>query len=139
MEFDLCPRSVLSRLGVPARLQRDVSILVSSLLVFAVLPVIGYIPHFCLMRTLLHMPCPGCGVTRAMTAACQFNLAQAWGFNPGGMALAVFLALEVVLRPAGFLWSKLRPAIDRFSRYGSSAVLASLFMVWIYRLYFNLL
>lgn len=138
VEIDLCPRSVLNRLGVPARLQRDVSILISSVLVFAVLPVLAYIPHLCLMQTLLHVPCPGCGVTHAMIAACRMNLSRAWGLNPGGVALAVFLMVQAVARSAAILSARIRPAVDRISRFGSGAVLATLLVVWIYRLHFLL-
>ena len=121
------------------RLQRDVSILVSSLLVLLILPALRYIPHLCLMRTYLHIPCPGCGVTHSMTAACRMDLVQAWGLNPGGLFLAAFLLIQLMARPAAIFSSRLRPALDRFSRYGSSAVLASLLLVWIYRLHLQML
>lgn len=139
VEIDLCPRSVLCRLGVPSRVQRDVSILVSSLLVFLLLPAVRYIPHLCLMQTLLDLPCPGCGVTHAITAACRFNLAQAWASNPGGLALAAFLALQALARPVAILSSRMRPVVDQLSRYGSGIVLTSLLMVWIHRLHHHLL
>lgn len=139
MEFDLFPRAVLNRLGVPTCLQRDVSLLISSLLVLLILPVLGLIPHVCLMQTLLHVPCPGCGVSHAMMAACQLNFGRAWGLNPGGLALAVFLMMQVVVRPVVLLSSRLRPAVDWFSQYGSGVVLASLLVVWIYRMHHYLL
>lgn len=74
-----------------------------------------------------------------MVAACSLNFGQAWAFNPGGLTLALFLALQVALRPAVLLSARLRPAIHRISQFGSGAVLAFLLVVWIYRLHLQML
>jgi hypothetical protein len=47
----------------------------------------------CLSRRLLHLPCPGCGLTRAFAALAKGEWAAALRLHP----LAPVLALEVVL------------------------------------------
>lgn len=52
--------------------------------------------QICIFRTLLDLPCPGCGLTRAMSALAHGSLQGALGHHP----LAPFLALE-----AGLGWA----------------------------------
>lgn len=53
-------------------------------------------PRICVFRALLDLPCPGCGLTRAMSHLARGSLGQALDLHP----LAPILALE-----AGVLWA----------------------------------
>ncbi len=66
----------------------------------------------CLSRVLLHLPCPGCGLTRAMAAAWRGDLWASFTYHPLGlpvMMLSAFLLLHRVCPPR---W-RLRRALDR--------------------------
>ncbi|MDQ1521234.1 MAG: hypothetical protein QOI55_2307 [Actinomycetota bacterium] len=53
-------------------------------------------PLVCPLRTLTGIPCPFCGMTRAVVAAVHGNVVASLRFNPGGIVLVV-LALALVL------------------------------------------
>ncbi len=47
----------------------------------------------CLSRRLLHLPCPGCGMTRAFAHLAKFEWTAAWKDHP----LSFVVALEMIL------------------------------------------
>ena len=47
----------------------------------------------CLWKEVLHVPCPACGVTRAIVSLLQGNVADALRLNPLGLPLAALLVL----------------------------------------------
>jgi hypothetical protein len=51
-------------------------------------------PTLCLWRHLLGVECPGCGMTRALSAALHGDFAAAWSYNP---AVVVVLPLSIGL------------------------------------------
>jgi hypothetical protein len=77
--------------------RRDTRILAGGMLVAAVvwprLPV--HPPLACPFRTLTGMPCPLCGMTRAVVAAMHGHLLESLRFNPAGI-LVVVLALALL-------------------------------------------
>lgn len=38
-------------------------------------------PSICLVRRIFGVPCPGCGMTRAISSICHARFAQAWRYN----------------------------------------------------------
>ena len=56
--------------------------------VYAVSPVHPPVP--CPLRSLTGIPCPLCGMTRAVTTAFRFDILGSLRFNPGGIALIAF-------------------------------------------------
>jgi len=50
----------------------------------------------CLMRALLHAPCPGCGLTRSVAAICRGDIRQSLRYHPlGGFVVAAAVAATV--------------------------------------------
>jgi hypothetical protein len=62
--------------------------------VWPVLPV--HPPYACPLRTVTGVPCPLCGMTRAVVAAVHGDLAASLRYNPGGILLVV-VAIAMVL------------------------------------------
>lgn len=50
-------------------------------------------PSLCPSRALLGLPCPGCGMTRALAALLRGDFAAAFAFHPWAFALAAQAAL----------------------------------------------
>jgi uncharacterized membrane protein AbrB (regulator of aidB expression) len=71
-------------------------------LIWPALPV--HPPLACPLRTLTGVPCPMCGMTRAVVALVHGHALQSLRFNPGGI-LVVLLALALV---AGFRVERVR-------------------------------
>jgi hypothetical protein len=61
------------------------------------------LPHpaiACPLRATTGVPCPFCGMTRAVVAAVHGHVGASLAFNPGGI-LVLVLALVAIARPAG--------------------------------------
>jgi Protein of unknown function (DUF2752) len=61
-------------------------------------------PMACPLRSLTGVPCPMCGMTRAVVALVHGRVLESLRFNPGGIAV-VLLALALL---AGFRFERLR-------------------------------
>jgi hypothetical protein len=72
---------------------------------------------FCLFRAVTGLPCPGCGVTRALIAIARGDYRKAWRLNPAAFAVIVYFAAP----------RRARPAADRL-------LAASLLLVWLGRI-----
>lgn len=133
MEIDICPRWVLAKLRVPTQCQYHVALLVSTLLALALLPLAIHVPHFCLMRKVLGIPCPGCGVSHSIMAILRLNPVMAWDANPAGVGVVLAFCFQLVARPIAIMAPRTSDLVSQASRHLSNVVLGSLLFVWISR------
>jgi len=133
MEIDFCPRWILAKLHVPERNQHHLAILVSTALVLLLVPIIPHVPHFCLMKKLLGIPCPGCGISHSVMAAFRLDMAKAWFANPAGIGVALLFAFQIIARPLAIAQPRAAGLVSLISRYGSNFSVILLFAVWAYR------
>ena len=74
------------------------------LLIGALLPLpgtdgkIASLPSICPFHTLTGLPCPGCGLTRAVVCVCHGRLAESLAFHPLALAVLGVAALYPFLR-----------------------------------------
>lgn len=61
------------------------------------------LPELCLFRRNLGIDCPGCGLTRSFIAQAHGDFPRAWHFNPAGIFLFPFLAIQIPYQAAQ-LW-----------------------------------
>lgn len=90
----------------------------------------------CMMMLRLGVPCPGCGVTTAVTHAARGELWHSLVTQPFGfaLALAAVLALPVAL-VVHFSGRDLRATLERLSRRPLwFAVVALVALAWIYKI-----
>jgi hypothetical protein len=59
--------------------------------------VLASLPAICVWRTLLHLECPGCGMTRAVSSALHGHLHAALTYNRG-VVLVLPAALILIIR-----------------------------------------
>lgn len=128
------PRWLVARLPVPSSAHAHLSIFLSHVSAVILLPALTHVPHICLFRLFLHVPCPGCGVTHAILATAHFRLAAAWHGNPAGLALVAGFCYQLIARPIAMLSPQTAEFVVRTSRLLSNFVIVSLFAVWIARL-----
>jgi hypothetical protein len=76
------------------------------LLVVAGIVVAGFATgsSVCLWRALFGVPCPGCGMTRALLSLACGDLRAAWRFNPASFVVAPILVGTVIQR----VWPRTR-------------------------------
>ena len=85
-----------------SELRAGAAALLGAALVWPVLPV--HPPLACPLRTLTGIPCPFCGMTRAVVAALHGHVLDSLRFNPGG----IVVVLIAVLLLAGLRIDRLR-------------------------------
>jgi hypothetical protein len=105
------------------------------LLILLFVPIIPHIPHFCLLKKTLGIPCPGCGISHSLMSFFRFDLAKAWFFNPAGIAVALLFCYQIVARPVAIALPQASTAVSSISRYGSNFSVILLFVVWAYRVF----
>lgn len=133
MEIAACPRWILEYLGIHDRMQQHVSVFLSSVLALAFIPLVHYIPHFCLMQKLFGLPCPGCGVCHSILSILHLNPVAAWQANPGGIGVALAFLFQLVARPIALMVPRTSALVSQTSHRISNGVVASLLLVWAFR------
>jgi hypothetical protein len=83
-------------------------------------------PLACPLKTLTGIPCPFCGMTRAVVAAVHGHIGTSLAFNPGGIVVLVIAVLAVV-----------RPAVLTRLRAPAWALFATLGALWLWNIGFN--
>jgi hypothetical protein len=133
MEINFCPQWILTKLRVSERSQYHLAILISTLVVLLLVPIIPHVPHFCLMKKLLGIPCPGCGISHSVMAAFRLDLRKAWFANPAGIGVALLFSFQIVARPFAIALPRAAGLVSSISRYGSNLSVILLLVVWTYR------
>lgn len=128
------PKWLVVRLPVPSSAHTHLSIFLSSVSAIVLLPSLAYLPHICLFRLFLHVPCPGCGVTHAILATAHFRLRAAWHSNPAGLGMVAGFCYQLMARPIAMLLPETAEFVVRTSALLSNFVMVSLIAVWIARL-----
>ena len=56
------------------------------------------LPDICLTKSVLGVPCPGCGMTRSFIAIAHGQWRRAWDFNPVSFLMFAFIAGQIPWR-----------------------------------------
>ena len=62
---------------------------------------IGNLPSVCLMQNYLHIPCPTCGLTRAVVCLLKGDVSRSFAFHPLGGVMVILLLTWIGLCLAG--------------------------------------
>jgi hypothetical protein len=100
--------------------------LLGAALVWPALPV--HPPYTCPLRTVTGIPCPMCGMTRAVVAAVHGDFAASLRYNPAGI-LVVLLAVIAVIG--------LRSRSVRLPAWTPAALVVLLVPLWVYNVTLN--
>jgi hypothetical protein len=133
MEIDFCPRWILAKLRIPERSRHHFAVWISTVLVLLLVPIIPHVPHFCVMKKILGIPCPGCGISHSVMAAFRIDFVTAWFANPAGIGVALLFCFQVVARPFAIALPQAGAVVASISRYGSNFTMVLLCLVWTYR------
>jgi hypothetical protein len=87
----------------------------------------------CLFAILLRIPCPGCGMTRALLATLRGDFHQAFALNPLALVVAPWTSAAVVRHAIAYVrtgdaWRV--PATPRGEQLAASALLVLLVLLW---------
>lgn len=122
--------------GCSVQRAQVVSYLTGPLLVMATVAVIQFLqPHsFCLFQHLLHIPCPGCGITRSIYAILSGNYADAWSYNPCGFIVVIALIGQSIISALELLSFVNCRARLTFALQSNTVLTISLLSFWPLRL-----
>ena len=92
----------------------------------------------CVARTLFHLPCPGCGLTRSLTALWQADIVSSFRYHPLGLPLFLFCSIFLLGALCPSSWSRLQIPLGQLSRVLlQNSVLAGLLVllvaIWLIR------
>ena len=82
----------------------------------------------CIFKTLTGIPCPGCGMTRALVAAARGRFELAFYFHP------LFPLTPVLVAGVGVYSLSNRPILKKISIVTLLTISAIFVLVWIFRL-----
>ncbi len=141
MEIAIIPGPIMDRLTSDGGKRVHLNVLLSSLLALAYAWLTGSfaggaggVPHICLFRGMLGVPCPGCGVTASLRSALKLDFRAAVRYNPAGLAVLALLLAQVPLRVAALGDGDFGPPAAALSRKMSRQVTRCLLLVWAARL-----
>jgi uncharacterized protein DUF2752 len=134
MEIAFIPRWVLVRLYMDDGRRFHLNCALSAVVVLAALPFLSWVPHFCLAQEFLHIPCPGCGITRSIIDLARFEFRKAWDANPAGFLLLFLFSFQLFARPIALIFPRTSGDIGRIGRWISTTTGAALLAVWMARL-----
>jgi hypothetical protein len=134
MEIAFFPRWMFAGMGEGRR--RHLNYCVSAIALLVGLPCLRVIPHICLFRWMTGIPCPGCGITTALSALCRLDLHAAVQANIAALPIALLFVFQILARPMVLCSSSLRreASVDRCSRFLGFCASISLYLVWIAKL-----
>lgn len=90
-------------------------------------------PLVCPLRATTGIPCPFCGMTRAVTSAVRGDITASLRYNPGGIVLVV-LAIVVLVAP---LLLRGRAPSRAMLRVPVVALVAGASALWVWNVAFN--
>ena len=136
------PRRVLARLSPDRAAQAHLNILLSSTLVLVGIVTLGRypgliagVPHFCLAERLLGLPCPGCGMVRALTAIPCGRLVASCHYNAAAIPFFALCCAQVPIRAMRLAKRGDAQRLAAASRIMERAALTTILVVWVLRLF----
>jgi hypothetical protein len=87
------------------------------------------LPFFCPFKALTGLPCPGCGMTRALLSMTKGDFHGAFAFNPFSFFLLFMVIVSIV--PVGQV-KKLPSGTPIFMHYFLIATLIAVLIFWVF-------
>ena len=104
MVIGALPAKLCAHLTHDADRARHWNVLISSVVILGLLIALGVeLPGSCLVRSLVGLPCPFCGVTHATVACLRGHLLESWHIHPAGSFVAAILSLQICGRTAALV------------------------------------
>ncbi|MGA2501766.1 MAG: DUF2752 domain-containing protein [Tepidisphaeraceae bacterium] len=88
------------------------------------------LPASCLSKTLFHVDCPGCGLTRSFIHLAHGRFAQSIALHRLGWLLALAVLLQVPYRAFAMFGPRAEPLGRRFPQWLGMALIALLIANW---------
>lgn len=125
------PNSQSSSTAKPPRIPIDYHSIRQQIFLVALIGLIVFVFDYrCPFKAMFSIPCPGCGMTRALFALLQGNLTLSLHWHALLIPSLIFLAIYL------FLWFKKKEALKKWENRIILAWAALMLTYWIWRLIF---
>ena len=135
MEIAFIPRFLLKWFAAKNINQIHLNIFLSNFLVVLTVAFLGSqpllidkIPHKCISQALLHINCPGCGISTGLMSLFNFRISDALAANPVSILLGAFMLFQIIARPIAILKEQLSKKIIKASLISNYILLSVLFI-----------
>ena len=75
------------------------------------------LPEVCMFKNLTGLPCPGCGLTRSMTAAIRGNVSLSWIHHRLGLITILYILIQFLLSLMILSVSRWRGGLQNIGKY----------------------
>lgn len=138
MEISIIPNFLIRKFTDNTIHQINWNILISTFIVilgaiFIKLTLFDSIPHFCIVKKVTGLPCPGCGVVRSMSYLSEYRFFESIRLNPNGILILLGLFLQIPLRIIALTDEKQMSLVTKISKYTTRIIITSLIIFWIYQ------
>jgi len=142
MEISIIPKWLIRYVYSDTRLQYEVNILISNILIITVflifgsmlLGIIDKLPHFCLFEKITNIQCPVCGITRAFSELSKGNIVQAYNLNLSSLFVAFFFVLQIPLRICSLSIPQSQKTVTKISKTFNWLILIAIAVNWVINL-----
>lgn len=125
------PNSKLSLTAKPPRIPINNRSILQQIFLVALIGLIVFVfDYHCPFKAMFSIPCPGCGMTRALFALLQGHLALSLHWHALLVPSLIFLALYI------FLWFKNKEVLKKWENHIILAWAILMLAYWIWRLIF---
>ena len=138
MEIAIIPRFIVNRLFQDEVYRIHFNVGITSLLFIIILVFwnssfnyLSSVPHFCLFREVLNIPCPGCGIIRSLFCMGRGEISLSLGYNPAGLFLFFYFMVQIPLRIVAITFRNTGKSICKISRLLSKFLFIILLLAWI--------
>ncbi|GEM_PF-1654779 len=146
MDLSFLPKLVIQKITHSDSEQINWNVFLSNVIVICLgwillhfdIRIYDKIPHFCLVKEILGIPCPGCGILRSISELVNFHFLNSIHYNPVGLMIVFSILSQTISRfllIAGFLSQKF---VNNQTRILNSLIITLLLANWIINLILTL-
>lgn len=81
------------------------------------------LPDVCIFQNLTGLPCPGCGLTRSMTAVLHGDLSSSWTYHRLGLITLAYIILQLLTNVLFLTISNWREKLQTAGKYLNRGIL----------------
>ena len=142
MDLSFLPKIVVKKITSSDSEQINWNVFISNILVICIggallsfdTKFFDKIPHFCLVKETIGIPCPGCGILRSIIELVNFHFLESIHYNPVGFIIVLSILGQTIFRLLTITGCISQNFINHQTRIINSIVITLLLANWIINL-----
>jgi len=142
MDLSFLPKIVVEKITSSDSEQINWNVFLSNVLIICIggvllsfdTKIFDRIPHFCLVKETIGIPCPGCGILRSIIELVNFHFLMSIHYNPVGFIIVLSILGQTISRLLKISGCLSQNFINNQTRIINSLVITLLLANWIINL-----